>query len=66
MDGKGILKTPLRASNKKEALFGRPVYPDAKVAYDNILSVKENLDNLNIALDTIEKLKILLMILILR
>ena len=29
---KGIRKTPLRASNRKEAIVGRPVYPNAKVA----------------------------------
>jgi hypothetical protein len=36
LDGKGILKTPLRASNRKETLVGHPVHPDAKVACDNI------------------------------
>ena len=36
LDGKGILKTPLRSRNRKETLVGRPVYPDAKVAYDII------------------------------
>ena len=36
LDSKGILKTLLRASNRKEALIGRPVHPDAKVACDNI------------------------------
>ena len=44
LDGKGIRKTPLRASNRIEALAGRPVHPDAKAAYDNILGVQENLD----------------------
>ena len=29
LDGKGILKTPLRASNRKETLVDRPVHPDA-------------------------------------
>ena len=48
LDGKRIQKTPLRANNRKETLVGRPVYPDAKVAYDIILGVQENLDNLNI------------------
>jgi len=57
LDGKGILKTPLRASNRKETLVGRPVHPDAKVAYDNIMGVQENLDNLNIVLDTIEEVE---------
>ena len=57
LDGKGIRKTPLRASNRKEAIVGRPVYPDANVAYDNILGLQENLDNLNIVLDTIEEVK---------
>jgi hypothetical protein len=46
LDGKGILKSPLRARNRKEALVGLPVHPDAKVAYDNIMGVQENLDNL--------------------
>ena len=36
LNGKGILKTPLRASNRKETLVGRTVHPDAKVACDNI------------------------------
>ena len=57
LDGKGILKTPLRSRNRKETLVGRPVYPDAKVAYDIILGVQENLDNLNIVLDTIEEVE---------
>ena len=30
---------------------------DAKVVYDNILGVQENLDNLNIVLDTIEEVE---------
>ena len=55
--GKGILKTPLRASNRKETLVGRPFHPDAKVAYDIIIGVQENLDNLNIVLDTIEEVE---------
>ena len=57
LDGKGILKTPLRASNRKETLVGRPVHPDAKIAYDNIMGVQENLDNLNIVLDTIKEVE---------
>ena len=57
LDGKGILKTPLRSRNRKETLVDRPVYPDAKVAYDIILGVQENLDNLNIVLDTIEEVE---------
>ena len=36
LDGKGFIKTPLRSRNRKEALVGRPVHPDAKVACDNI------------------------------
>ena len=58
--GKGILKTPLRVSNRKETLVGRPFHPDAKVAYDIILGVQENLDNSNIVLDTIEDVEILI------
>ena len=54
---KGILKTLLRASNRKEALIGRPVHPDAKVACDNIQDVQENLDNLNIVLGTIKEVE---------
>ena len=57
LNGKRVRKTPLRASNRKEALVGRPVYPDDKVAYDNILGVQENLDNLNIVLGTIEEVE---------
>ena len=57
LNGKGILKTPLRASNRKERLVGRPVHPDAKVTYDNFMGVQENLDNLNIVLDTIEEVE---------
>ena len=57
MDDKGILKTPLRASNRKETLDGRPVHPDAKVAYDNLLGVEENFDYWNIVLDTVGKVE---------
>ena len=57
LDGKGTLKTSLRASNRKESLIGRPVHPDVKVAYDNIMGVQGNLDNLNIVLDTIEEVE---------
>ena len=42
-----ILKTPLRASNRKETLVGRPDYPDAKVACDHLLDDQENLDNMD-------------------
>ena len=59
-DDKGILKTPIRASNRKETLIRRPVYPDAKVACDNILGVQENLNNLKIVSDTIEEVEILI------
>ena len=38
-------------------MVGRPVYPDAKIACDNILGVQENLDNLSIVLDTIEEVE---------
>ena len=53
----GIWQKPLRASNRKESLVGRPVYSDAKVAHGNILGAQENSDNLNIVLDTIEEVE---------
>ena len=34
-----------------------PVFPDDKVAHDNIQVIQENLDNMKIVLDTIEEVE---------
>jgi len=40
-----------------KTLVGRPFHPDAKIVYDNILSVQETLDKLNIVLDTMKEVE---------
>jgi len=57
LDGKGILTTPSRASSHIRTLVGRPVLPDAKVAYNSILGIEENAGNLDVVLYTINEVE---------